>query len=234
MSGDRLRLEYIPLEVVAGWRWERNPKAHDLAAVAASIRRYGMKDPLKFEPLLNGGRGGVVEGNGRLQALLSMFASGQVVPRGVGYDDEGGWYVGVLFGADAVSQAQAEAYGIAHNQITVAGGDYTWNETLRMWEDSYAELILDLASKDAIPVSMDGDDVDRLLSAPPNDAPREPTNEVYVEQDLTALEASVFRAVFLFGSDEAEDEFYKRLGVLREPGRILYRWADINQQSGQE
>lgn len=224
MEANVLTLEYVDLDTVAGW--DRNPKRHDLKGVAASIRKYGFKDPLKFEPLLNEGKGGIVEGNGRLEVLRSLHESIGKVPRGIGYDEAGRWFVPILFGVDAPSRAAAEAYGVDHNNITVAGGDFSWNEMLRMWEKTYSDLITELAAQDMLPISVDGDDADRLAAGPAEELLTPPANDVFVDEDLSALALSVFRVVFTFQTADAEAEFYGKLGVSPEPGRILYRWRD--------
>ncbi len=67
MSGDdRLDLRYVPLAELR--KWDRNPKPHDIGLLIQSFRRYGFLDPMKVDAQLNGGAGGIVEGNGRLEA----------------------------------------------------------------------------------------------------------------------------------------------------------------------
>jgi hypothetical protein len=68
---------------------------------------------------LNGGRGGIVEGNGRAEVLRAMREAGEDPPRGIGVDSEGRWAVPVLFGVDARSRQEAEAYGVDHNALTL-------------------------------------------------------------------------------------------------------------------
>lgn len=143
-----LELRLVPLATAK--RWDRNPKRHDLAAIADSIRRYGFKDPPKWEPAL----GGIVEGNGRLSALEQMRAKGEAPPRGVGEDESGGWLVPVLFGVDAASRAEAEAYGIDHNNITLAGSPLGSKGMAALWdEESYLAMVEDLLSSAAAPES---------------------------------------------------------------------------------
>jgi DNA modification methylase len=161
MSADTLELRYVPLETLR--RWDRNAKKHDMGALVASIERHGFRDPPAFDASLNGGEGGVVEGNGRGEALTLIRAEGHPAPRGVVVEG-GDWLVPVIFGLDAPSQAAAEAYGIAHNNLTLAGGDFTALDIAGLWEPAgYAALLEDLAQQNEIPVGLDGDDVDALL-----------------------------------------------------------------------
>jgi|GEM_PF-2484831 len=160
---DQLELRYVPLSALR--RWDRNAKRHDLSALAASIARHGFRDPPAFDAALNGGEGGVVEGNGRGDALSLLRAQGQPRPRGIldGGDD---WLVPVLFGLDADSQAAAESYGISHNNLTLAGGDFTDLDMARMWDaEGYAAVLEDLARAGETPVGVDESALDALLAA---------------------------------------------------------------------
>jgi DNA modification methylase len=161
MTTDTLTLRYIPLSQAR--QWERNPKQHDLGAIARSIALYGFKDPLKYEPALNGGQGGLVEGNGRAEALAWMQTQGHDLPRGLGIA-EGEWQVPVLFGVDALSQETAEAYAIDHNNLVLAGGTYTAVDIANLWDESaYLDVLTGLAEHKELPVSVSGDDLDLLL-----------------------------------------------------------------------
>jgi DNA modification methylase len=161
MTADTLELRYVPLETLR--RWDRNVKKHDMGALVASIERHGFRDPPAFDASLNGGEGGVVEGNGRGEALTLIRAEGRPAPRGVVVEGAD-WLVPVIFGLDAPSQAAAEAYGVAHNNLTLAGGDFTALDIAGLWEPAgYAALLEDLAQQGEIPVGLDGDDVDALL-----------------------------------------------------------------------
>lgn len=116
--GEELAVEYRPLSEVV--RWERNPKRHDLEVLVESFQAYGFKDPIKHEPLLNGGSGGIIEGNGRSHALEMMRDLGMEAPRGVKVEG-GEWMVPVLLGVDARSEREAESYGVDHNAIGLLG-----------------------------------------------------------------------------------------------------------------
>lgn len=160
MSGDRLELRYVPLRTLM--RWDRNAKVHDLPTLAASIGRHGFRDPPAYDAALNGGDGGIVEGNGRSDALSLLRANGDAPPRGIvaGGDD---WLVPVLFGLDAPSQAAAEAYAVDHNNTTMAG--LMPSEAARLWEpEGYAALLESLAADGALPVSVDDGALEALLA----------------------------------------------------------------------
>lgn len=160
---DLLRLEYIPLAQAV--LWDGNPKKHDIGAISESIQRYGYKDPAKFEPSLNDGKGALVEGNGRTHALQMMRRQKMERPRGVGLVEKTGeWAVPVLFGVDAESETVARAYAIDHNSLVLAGSDMSALDITRMWDDTlYAQVLTELASADELPVSVDRDDLDLIL-----------------------------------------------------------------------
>lgn len=160
---DKLRLDYVPLSTATAW--EKNPKKHDVGAIWKSIQQHGFKDPPKFEPKLNGGKGGIVEGNGRSHVLAEMKHAGEAPPRGIvaGKDD---WLMPILFGVDAESERAAEAYGVDHNNLVLSGGDFSGFDFSKLWDEkSYAALLTDLAQGDALPVSVDGDDIDALIAS---------------------------------------------------------------------
>ncbi len=157
---EQLQVKYIPLDDARAW--EANPKLHDLGQLAASIARHGFKNPPRYEPALNEGRGGVVAGNGRIEALTWMRAQGQEPPRGIAVVD-GAWHVPVLFGVDAASEAAAEAYGLDDNSSVLAGSDFTALDAARLWTDDYVAMLQRLAEQGELPITVDGDDLDTLL-----------------------------------------------------------------------
>jgi ParB family transcriptional regulator, chromosome partitioning protein len=165
MTDERLQVRYVPLDTLA--LWDRNPKRHDAEQLATSIRRYGFKDPPKFEPSLNGGRGGIVEGNGRAEVLRAMKEAGEDAPRGIGVDAQGAWAVPVLFGVDARSRAEAEAYGVDHNALTLGGSGLGVEDLLRLFDEEALEgLLRDAPDAGELLVSLDAADVDALLAGP--------------------------------------------------------------------
>lgn len=155
---DLLRIEYVPLDEVR--RWGRNPKKHDMGALVAAIERYGFVDPPKFDRAL----GALVYGNGRDEALEWMKSQGRAAPRGIRVDESGRWLVPVKFGVDAASQGEAEALAIDHNNLTMAGGDFTAFDMARMWDASYAGLLEGLQVDDALPLTLDASSLSALLA----------------------------------------------------------------------
>lgn len=166
MADDRLELRYVRLSDLR--RWSGNAKLHDIGALIQSIKRYGFKDPPKVEPTLNDGQGGIVAGNGRWEALALMRDDGEEPPRGIALDEDGEWCVPVLFGVDAASRAEAEAFGVDANNLTVSGGDLGIDSMLGLWdEQSLTTLLTSLGEEGELPITLDGEDLDALLAGPP-------------------------------------------------------------------
>jgi len=157
MSEERLELRYVP--VSSARKWDRNAKKHDIQALIDSIKQHGFKDPPKFEPELNGGEGGTVEGNGRCEALAVMMEARMDRPRGIVEDAGGEWLMPFLFGVDAPSQAAAESYGLTHNIATMLGGDFSELDIAAMWDlEGYAAVVQEIknAEVDVVGVSDEG------------------------------------------------------------------------------
>lgn len=160
---DVLTIKYVPLDTVA--RWDRNAKKHNIPKLIDSFVQHGFKDPMKYEPALNNGNGGIVEGNGRAEALKTMRNQNpKKPPRGV-MVQEGKWLVPVIFGVDAKSAKAAEAYGVDANNLVVMGGDSDFADVMKLWEDQAIGLLQDLKSSGNMPVSVDGEALDAMLDA---------------------------------------------------------------------
>ncbi len=159
LHGDLLTLRYVTLDDALAWLWAANPKVHDADGLLASIRTYGFRDPSIYDGTLPG----IAAGNGRLQALEQLRTAGDHAPRGVALDDTGNWHVPIIFGADAVSQAMAEAFGLDHNQLTIVG--FKRDDIPRLWrQNDYLALLKRLSDEDAVPVSVAADDVGDWLA----------------------------------------------------------------------
>lgn len=149
----KMELGKIPL-------WDKNPKLHDFGSIIQSIHKYGFQDPPKYDQTL----GGLVSGNGRVQALRMMKEDGYPAPSGVEVREDGEWLVPVMTGNDLQSEAEATAYALDHNNLTMLGGDgFTAIDVGRMWDrESYQALLMEVVHDP--PVSVDGEDMDLLMS----------------------------------------------------------------------
>lgn len=165
MTDERLQVRYVPLDTLE--LWDANPKRHDLAKLQESVRRYGFKDPPKFEPSLNGGRGGIVEGNGRAEVLRALQEAGEEPPRGIAVDNEGIWHAPVLFGVDARGREEAESYGLDHNLLTLGGSGFGFEDMVQLFdEEDLQALLRDAPDVAELLVSLSSTDVEALLTGP--------------------------------------------------------------------
>jgi hypothetical protein len=154
--------------------YEDNSKRHDIGLIAASINRYGFRNPPIWDKTLNGGTGGIAAGNGRIETLAAMEKQGQKVPRGIATDAEGRWYVPIIFGCDAIEEAEAISFSIDDNNISVLGGDLTVFDTARMWEsDGYIKALSGLDRIRSLPESVDKEAFQQLISPLPDKEPRQ-------------------------------------------------------------
>ena len=157
LNGELLSVRYIRVQDAI--LWDENSKLHDIGGLIVSIEEHGFRDPPAWDSEL----GAIVEGNGRITALQMMERQGRQIPRGVALDDQERWCVPVLFGLDAESRIAATRYGIDHNNLTMAGGDFTVWDVARMWDTEQYIITLDhLANKGDMPVSLDFDDLQLL------------------------------------------------------------------------
>lgn len=140
-----LELRRVPLSSIK--LWANNPKQHDYHGIMLSIRKYGFRDPPKWDATLDA----IVEGNGRITALRMLKAQGYPPPDGIEvYEND--WLVPVFFGLDQPSQAAAESYGIDHNNLTLAPLDPSFYN--HIWdEDAYYQTLLKLAQANELPIT---------------------------------------------------------------------------------
>lgn len=154
-----LRIEYVPLSTLM--LWDKNPKKHDIGALAESIERYGFRDAPIYDETL----GALVAGNGRAETLAALKSQGSQPPTGIATGPDGAWLVPVQVGVDARSASEAEAFAIDHNNVTLMGGDLGLYDLAKLWDESYTDLLQELAARESLPLSVPGDDLDALLRA---------------------------------------------------------------------
>ena len=154
---DLLSLRYLPISKAE--LFDNNAKLHNIDQIISSIARYGFKSACKWEGTLNDGRGGIVAGNGRVEALRIMEGRGDDLPVGIAQDtDTGEWCVPVLFGVEADSEAIARAYALDDNNLTLLGGDFALADLAKLYDQ---ELLMselkELAESGELPVTFDND-----------------------------------------------------------------------------
>ena len=156
-----LTLVYAPIDLIP--YWEENFKKHDIGAIWQSIERYGFRDPFAWDKHLNDGNGGIVEGNGRREALEHGFKAGQKAPRGI-MVKESRWYAPLLIGVDSTGEREAIAYGVSHNALVMSGSDFSAYDISKLFEpEAYLDTLKDLADFELLPVPFDGDYLDSLI-----------------------------------------------------------------------
>ena len=159
---DLLSLRYIPISRAE--LFDNNAKLHNIDQIIQSIARYGFKSACKWEGTLNDGRGGIVAGNGRVEALRVMEERGDDLPIGIAQDETGEWCVPVLFGVEAESEAIARAYALDDNNLTLLGGDFALADLTKLYNQELLMLELEeLARSGCLPVTFDNDFVEDAL-----------------------------------------------------------------------
>ena len=120
-AADELRIEYMRLDELL--RWPGNPKEHAEEAIAASIARFGFRDPLAIDEA----SGRIVAGHGRLSVLEKAHAAQTPLPQYVRQDADGMWLIPVTRGGHFDDEAEASAYLVATNRTSEIGG---WDHEL--------------------------------------------------------------------------------------------------------
>lgn len=143
-----IAVEYVPLEELN--KWPSNPKEHDLGAIAASMIRFGMRDPIG----VNRTNHFIEEGHGRLDTLATLKRQGRPAPRFVLTEEgTGRWLVPVLFFDD--DEMTQRGYMLAHNRTQDLGGGYDDAKLLEELQEQAAHGMLP-------GTGFDSDDVDAL------------------------------------------------------------------------
>lgn len=180
LLGAARAVDYLPLEKVSPAL--RNPKAHADEDLEKSVQRFGFTEPLMMDERT----GRLVAGHGRLAALQRLKAKGAQPPPGV-HEKAGVWLVPIIRGWASRNDREAEAYLVASNQLTVAGG---WNT------GELAQLLKELHAANALEgVGFDSDELSKLLDSmvPPggtaeeDDVPPVPTDPWVKSGDMFTL-----------------------------------------------
>lgn len=164
-----LQLVYLPLEELKGHLLRDNPREHDLGSLVLLFQRYKFSDPAKMDRAarnVNGTKGAIVYGNGRIMALLAMKRQGMSPPDGIELESEGGdWLVPVLVGLDLPNEIEAESFSIEHNNANLAGGSFGPFDTTKLWnENAYKRKITTLRVETGQPFATIPDDVLEALA----------------------------------------------------------------------
>jgi hypothetical protein len=153
----------MPLSAIR--RAPRNPKLHDANGIRASLARFGVADL----PVLDERTGQLVSGHGRLDqfhylaalspAELEELTGRPGLPGGVRVDPVSGeWLLPVARGWASANDAEAEAYLVAANSLTMFGG----------WDDqALVDLLTELGETDPTLLTVTGygaDDLSTLLT----------------------------------------------------------------------
>lgn len=145
-SPEHLEVEYVDIEELL--KWPTNPKLHDLGAIAASMIRFGFRDPLG----VNRRNHYIEEGHGRLDTLVALKRQGRPAPKFIRVNGDR-WLVPVLWFDD--DEATQRGYSLAHNRTQDLGGGYDDEKLLTELQDQ--------ANFGLLPgTGWDGDDVEAL------------------------------------------------------------------------
>lgn len=164
-----------------------NPKRHDLNGIQTSVARYGFVET----PTLNEKSKRLVAGHGRIEALRELKRRGGAPPKNVRIEN-GKWLAPILRGNRFESDAEATAYLVDANNLTLAGGDLDALQVAAIWEEAeYTKLLEGLAEVNALPVSVDIADLTALV-VEQNDA-----NDANANDDADAADMLDRAAVLL-------------------------------------
>lgn len=144
------RIEYLPLEQVQPAL--KNPKRHAEPMLDTSAERFGYTEPV----LLDERTGRLVAGHGRLAMVQRLKTAGKPPPNGIEVDeDTGAWLLPVVRGWKSRNDTEAEAYLLASNQLTMAGG---WDS------EALTAMLADLAAVQAAEgIGWSPEELDKML-----------------------------------------------------------------------
>ena len=173
-------LEYRDIASVTGA--PRNPKLHAQEKIDASLARFGYTNPVLYDERT----GRLVAGHGRIESLRGMKGRGEPAPEGVRVRADA-WLIPVMRGWSSKDDREAEAYLLADNQLTTAGG---WDE------EALAQMLreLDAAKVDVANLGWDADDLAALIAPPKPEGGDDPGPQEPPENPV-----SVFGGVYQLG-----------------------------------
>ena len=116
MSEPGLRIEYWELSKIK--KHPANPKKHDEPEIARSIYRFGFLVPA----IVDETTGLLAAGHGRADVLLDAHSQNKEPPAGIQVTESGEWAMPVIRGVAFSDESELEAFLVAANQTTIAGG----------------------------------------------------------------------------------------------------------------
>lgn len=111
-------LDYLTLGDLLSRFDPRNPKAHDLDELRASMGRFGYTQPIEVDERT----GLLVSGHGRVELLAGDRLDGREPPEGVVINDDDEWTVPTIRGWRSINDDEAGAYLVAANRLVERGG----------------------------------------------------------------------------------------------------------------
>lgn len=159
---ESLRPSLVPLSAIS--QHPKNPKDHDLGAIAASLARFGQQAPIVVQK----STGWIIAGNGRWEAAPMVGE----LERALGFGRGEPWtHIAVVW--SELGEEEALAYALADNRTTELGG----------WDDAkLAAVLTELAATgNLVATGYDGADLDELLAGL---SPRIPVDLVRPEPEL--------------------------------------------------
>ncbi len=221
---DPPEIKWVLVREAVQFIWADNAKNHDLGAIVASIERNGFKELPKFDknlPNIRGGQGAIQAGNGRIEALHSMEVNNRPLPRGLGVDHNGYWIMPILFGTDSKNLAEAQAYAIDSNVLTLLGGDFGPHDIIRLHDqDKLVSLLQQLDMQGVMPVTIDSEDLASMVAF---------MNGVFDDDEEDGGGSSES------GDGEDEDDGSDTLETInaRIPVDLYDQWLDITEEFGE-
>ena len=244
MDEERLRIEYLPLNALTPY--ERNTRAHgkdDIDAIALSIKKYGMNDPIGVW----GEKNLIVEGHGRAMACKKLGKKEVPVVHLDHMTDEERREYAILHNKTAeLSAWDFDALAMELSEVDLSDFDIDWNlpnldvSGEEAIEDDYDEplpenpksklgdiyklgrhrlMCGDSTNPDMVKELMGGELADMLLTDPPYGVDYEGGTGMKIENDKLKGEEFLH---FLADAFDAADQVMK-------PGAVFYIWhADSN------